>query len=279
MPAPSTRRSAARVSAISLLLLLAVATVAAAHDMFVKPERFHVAPNADVLVRLLNGTFSKSENAITRDRLLDVSVVTPTGRAALDTAAWTVDGDTSTIRVRTGGAGTYVIGVSTRPRVLELRAKEFNEYLETDGIPDVLAERHRSGEFGKPARERYAKHVKALLQVGDVPDDGYATALGYPAEIVPLENPYRLTTGATLRVRTLVDGQPMANQYVLYGGRTTTGARIEQRNTRSDADGVARIALGTRGTWYVKFINMRRLTDDPAADYESKWATVTFELR
>ena len=279
MPALSTRRSVARISSIALALLLAVATVAAAHDMFVKPERFRVAPNTDVLVRLLNGTFSKSENAITRDRLLDVSLVTPTGRVALDTAAWMADGDTSTIRVRTGGAGTYVIGVSTRPRVLELRAKEFNEYLETDGIPDVLAERHRSGEFGKPARERYAKHVKALLQVGDAPDDGHATALGYPAEIVPLENPFRLGTGATLRVRTLVDGQPMANQYVLFGGRTTTGARIAPRNTRSDADGIARIPLGTRGTWYVKFINMRRLTDDPAADYESKWATVTFEVR
>ena len=276
---PSRPVRARRAATLATLMLLGVAAVAAAHDMFVKPERFRVAENADVLVRLLNGTFSKSENSIARDRILDISVVSPAGRERLDTTAWTVEGDTSTIRVRTGAAGTYVIGVSTRPRAFELSAKDFNLYLREDGIPDVLEARRKGGEMEKPARERYGKHVKALLQVGATPGDGWATELGYPAEIVPMENPYALRAGATLRVRTLVDGTPVANQYVLYGGRTPTGGRIAQRSTRSGSDGVARIPLAGRGTWYVKFINMARLEGDAEADYESKWATVTFEVR
>jgi hypothetical protein len=73
-----------------------------------------------------------------------------------------------------------------------------------------------------------------------------------------------------------VDGRPAANQYVLFGGRTARGARIAQRNMRSDADGIASVTLGM---WYVKFINTARLDGDPAADYESKWATLTFEVR
>lgn len=274
---PATRGR--RAAGLALALLLAGAMAAAAHDMFVKPETFHAAENGEVLVRLLNGTFSKSENSIARDRLLDVSVVSPAGRARLDTAQWGVAGDTSTFRVRTGAAGTYVIGVSTRPRVLELAAKDFNTYLEADGIPDVLEARRKGGELQRPARERYSKHVKALLQVGAAPGDQFGTALGYPAEIIPLENPYTLKPGAALRVRTLVDGQPAANQYVLFGGRTPSGARIAQRNTRSDANGVATIPLSSRGTWYVKFIRMVKLQGDAEADYESKWATVTFELR
>jgi uncharacterized GH25 family protein len=181
--------------------------------------------------------------------------------------------------VRTGAAGTYVIGVSTRARIIELAAKDFNQYLAEDGIPDALAARRRGGEMAKPARERYAKHVKALLQVGDAPGDGYTTELGYPAELVPMENPYALRSGATLRVRTLVDGKPTANQFVVYGGRTPAGGRIPQRSVRSNADGVARIPLARSGTWYVKFINMTRLEGDSEADYESKWATLTFEMR
>lgn len=276
--APS--RSAPRtVVVLTTILLLGSAAGAMAHDMFIKPERFRVPANADVLVRLLNGTFSRSENAIARNRLLDVSIVSPAGRVRLDTAAWGVAGDTSRFRIRTERAGIYVLGVSTRPNVIPLEAKDFNEYLRSDGIPDVLAARRKAGELATPARERYHKHVKAILLAGGTPGAGFDTELGYPAELVPVENPYVLRVGQSVRVRTLVDGKPAPNQFVLYGGRTLAGGRIEQRSTRSDANGVATIPLRRAGTWYVKFINMTRLRGDAEADYESKWATLTFDLR
>jgi len=272
-------RRARRTFALAAVMLLGVAAIASAHDMFVKPARFFVEENTEVLVRLLNGTFSKSENSIARGRLRDVSVVSPDGRARIDTAAWGAAGDTSTFRTRTGGPGTYVLGVSTTPNVIALEAKDFNLYLREDGIPDALEARRRGGELDRPARERYAKHVKALLQVGRSPSDHYATELGYPAELVPMENPYALGAGGVLRVRTLVDGKPAGNQYVLYGGRTPAGGRVAQRSVRSDADGVARVQVGAAGTWYVKFIHMARLAGDSTADYESKWATLTFQRR
>jgi hypothetical protein len=247
--------------------------------MFVKPDRFHVAENADLLVRVLNGTFSKSENSIARARVADVSVVSPSGRAPVDTVDWGVAGDTSTFRVRTGAAGTYVVGASTRSTIIELSGKDFNLYLKEDGIPDVLEARRAAGELAAGARERYSKHVKALVQVGEARSDHFGSALGYPAEIVPLDNPYALDRGGLLRVRTLVDGKPVANQYVVYGGRSPSGARIAQRSVRSDADGVASVPVRGAGTWYVKFIHMARLENDAAADYESKWATLTFQRR
>jgi len=260
-------------------LLLASVAVASAHDMFVKPARFFATENTDVLVRILNGTFSKSENSIARTRVADVSVVAAGARTRLDTAAWNVAGDTSTFNIRTGAAGTYVLGASTRTNIIPLTAAEFNLYLKDDGIPDVLAARGHSGELERPAKERYSKHVKAFLQVGAARTDDYSAALGYPAELIPVSNPYSLRVGQTLRVRTLVDGAPTANQFVLYGGRTLDEGRIEQRSVRSDSTGVASIPIRARGTWYVKFINMTRLTGDTAADYESKWATITFQLR
>ena len=271
-------RRAPHVAIATLVLLLVVAAVAGAHDMFVKPSRFFVEENAEVLVRVLNGTFSKSENSIARARVSDISVVSPAGHQRLDTASWSAGGDTSTFRVTTTAAGTYVLGASTKPNVIALEAKDFNLYLREDGIPDVLETRRQAGELERPARERYSKHVKALIQVGSARTDHFSKELGYPAELVPLDNPYALETDRALRVRTLVDGSPAANQFVLYGGRSPNGSRIEQRSVRSDSTGVARIPLRSRGTWYVKFINMARAQGD-TVDYESKWATLTFQVR
>jgi uncharacterized GH25 family protein len=271
-------RRARRVAAITVGLLLATAALAAAHDMFLKPTRYFAPENAEVRIRLLNGTFTKSENSIARNRLADVSVVSPTRRSAIDTTEWGVKGDTSTFHIHTRGAGTYVVGVSTRPNVIPIEADDFNLYLETDGIPDVLAARKRDGELKKDVKERYSKHIKTLIQVGDERSNHYSTVMGYPAEIVPLENPYALSSGATLRVRTLVDGKPAANQLVEFGGLTANEAGIQQKSTRSNAEGVATVSLSQAGTWYVKFISMAKVTKD-SVDYESKWATITFQVK
>jgi uncharacterized GH25 family protein len=273
-----------RALVIGITLLFISVGIASAHDLFLKPVRYFVEENADVLVRVLNGTFSKSENSIARTRLRDVSIVSPTGRATLDTSAWSADagggggGDTSSFYVRTTGSGTYVIGVSTKPNVIALKAKDFNAYLREDGIPDALDARRRDKELNRDVRECYSKHVKALVQVGRTRSDQFSTELGYPAELIPLDNPYTLSPGSVLRVRTVIDGNPTANQFVLFGGRRPDGARIAQRSTRSDAEGVARVPLRVRGTWYVKFINMSRVSGD-TVDYESKWATLTFMVR
>jgi uncharacterized GH25 family protein len=270
-----TRRTL--VLAATLLLL---ASVALAHDLFLKLDSYFLEPHARVRVPVLNGTFAKSENFITVDRIADISLVSPAGRTRPTRATvWTRGRDsTSLLTLVLGDAGTYVVGASTRPRALELKAEEFNAYLEEDGIPDVLAARRANNELEKGARERYSKHIKAVFQVGQTRSAGFSTVLGYAAEIVPLDNPYALAPGAPLRVRCLVDGLPVANQTVLWGGEGRGGQVLTERNTRTDAEGVAQVMPDAAGRWYVKFVHMVRV-DQPAVDYESKWATLTFETR
>ena len=269
---------ASRVAALTAALLLVVVGIAAAHDLFLKPQQYFVAANASVLVRVLNGTFVLSANSIARPRVADVSVVSPKGRARLDTSAWSAAGDTSWFRVQTGDAGTYVLGASTHSSVIALSGAEFNDYLRTDGVPDVLAARRRDRQLEKSARERYHKHVKAVIQVGETRTDQYAVQLGYPAEIIPLANPYTLDRGDVLPIRAMVNGAPAPNQFILFGGRTTSGGRIPQRSARSDSNGIARIPVTLNGTWYVKFIHMTRLERD-TVDYESRWASLVFQVK
>ncbi len=70
------------------------------------------------IVVVLNGTFTSTEAPLVADRICDISVVSPDGIANLDTNAWSVRGDSSFLALRTGDAGTYVVGVSTRRRNL-----------------------------------------------------------------------------------------------------------------------------------------------------------------
>jgi hypothetical protein len=265
---------------IASLLLLITAGTLAAHDLFLRAENYFLPPNGTARLQVLNGTFSKSENAVTKDRLRDLSIVNPSGATTpLDTAGWAQTGDTSVVTVRLGESGTYLIGASLRPREIALAAKDFNSYLASDGLPDILAARRKDGELDRPARERYSKHVKALLQVGSARTVGYAAELGYPAELVALDNPYALNPGGTIRVRAVVEGSPVANQVLIAGGRTSSGGRIAQRSVRTDKEGVGRIGISSRGIWYVKFIHMEKAAADTTIDYESKWATLTFAVR
>jgi hypothetical protein len=253
------------------------ATMLLAHDLFLKLDTYFVPPGTAVRVAVLNGTFASSEAAVRPERLKDLTVIGPVERRPLPRDAWQPIGDTTWLTVRTGAAGTYVIGASLTPREIALSAEDFNSYLQEDGLPDVLDARTQRGELTRPVRERYQKHVKAILQVGDTRTDAYRVILGYPAEIVPLANPYALQTVDSLSFRCLVDGKPVARQLVIVGGEQDGRAMPEVR-ARSDANGVVRFALATPGKWYVKFIHMEPVAQD-SVNYESKWATLTFEVR
>lgn len=261
-----------------ILLALGLPVTLWAHDLFLKLADFRVAPHQVVQLTALNGTFTTSENSITRSRIADLSLVSPTGRERLDTSAVTKAGVRTAVRIETGTSGTYVAGMSIRPSEISLDAKAFNAYLAEEGLGNVVAARRQSGELTKPARERYAKHVKAVFQAGPELTDGWKTVLGYPAEIVPLANPYQLARGDTLRLRLLVNGNPAGSEIeAIAGGRTPAGARIPVQHLRPGNDGAIAVALTQPGTWYVKFISMTRVSQQDV-NYLSQWATLTFAL-
>ena len=259
-------------------LLLGATAALAAHDLFLKLTDYFVRPESAVTVTALNGTFTTSENAIARARVADLSLAGPAGRQRVDTARLGAAGSRTVIRARTGPAGTYVLGLSLRPSEITLKGTQFNDYLKEEGLLPTLAARRAAGELDRTATERYAKHVKVLFQAGTAQSESYHTVFGYPVEIVPLRNPYELKAGDTLALRLLKDGAPAAGIAALAGGRTAAGAAIRDAALQADQDGVVRVVLRARGTWYVKFISMTRVSE-PKLDYISQWATLTFAVR
>lgn len=271
----------ATAAAISVTGVLA-GMPAPAHEMFLRAKEYVVAPNSAQVVRLMNGTFDESENSISRDRMADVSIAANGRVTTPPEEAWYDDSNSSYLRYRTGEAGTYVIGVSTQPSVIELSAEEFTEYLRHDGILDTLETFEKHSELTE-VRERYSKHVRAIVQVGDEQSADYSKPLGYPAEILLDQNPYGLTMGDELSFRVLFDGEPVDNQIVRvsYGGfqgRDASDDHTNAYNLRTDEDGRARFRLTDKAIWYIALIHMEKV-DEAEVDYESNWATVTFEVK
>lgn len=195
--------------------LLLATILLCSHDLYLKMETYFLQPNQEATISLYNGTFENSENIITRDRMVDASVVAQGERGAINPDQWQDQDSTITqLTFTTGAAGTYVAGVSTKARNIELAADDFNSYLEHDGVLDMLESRTNNGLLDQDAVESYQKHVKAIYQVGDVKTNDWSTVLGYPIELVPQANPYEKYTGDQLEVQLLLDGKPLANQLV-----------------------------------------------------------------
>jgi uncharacterized GH25 family protein len=194
------------------------------HIMYLKLDSYFLKPDTPATIQLFNGTFDKSENVIDRDRMLDASLLGNGQRIKVDDSQWTEKDSITLLNFTTGAAGTWVAGISTAPRSIEMDAEAFNTYLEHEGILDMLDSRRENDELDGPAVEKYSKHVKAIFQVGDKRSNDWEKTLGYPIEFVPLENPYDLNTGDSIRVKLLFKGKPLANQLVYADFETPADA-------------------------------------------------------
>ena len=263
------------------------------HDMFLKMGTYFLQPNTPSTIKLFNGTFDKSENIIARSRMNDVSLVGDDTRIKMDTSQWTEMDNITILNFKTGEAGTWVAGVSTNPNDIELTAQEFNEYLEHDGVLDILEWRKQNNALDKNAIEKYSKHVKAIFQVGDKKTDDWQTVLGYPIEFVPMTNPYIAHAGDELKVKLLWKGQPLSNQLVYVGSDAEghshdhdEGHEYDEAEEthhhdatqlRTDANGIVTMNLANEGQWYLRTIHMEHV-QEVGLTHESNWATLTFEV-
>lgn len=263
---------------VSTLIISLLAFTIKAHDLFLKLDSYMLTPNQKVTVSLMNGTFLESEGVVRRDRMQDVTLISPAGVTHPAAESFRDDDKTTQLDLQTGEAGTYVVAISTKTREIELKAADFNDYLKHDGIPDILAQRKKDKELEKDIKERYSKHVRAIFQVGNSFTEDYKKPLGYAVEIIPQQNPYKLKAGQMIDVLCTLDGKPLVNQYVLAASESNGKVSLEA-SYRTDKNGIAKVQLSSKGMWYVKFINMTPVKNAGDINYESKWATLTFEIK
>lgn len=271
-------RRRARTRALTVIvtagLALTLGGSLVAHDFWLVPE-FFVAPEGWRIHIYANTgeRFPESMAALAPERVARAHLVGADEEIALDRMHTT--GSSLALEVAPPSSGQWYVGLEVRPRRIDLTAEQFNEYLAHDGLPDVLELRRRRGELDEPGRERYSRGAKALIHVGEGGPAVWDRRLGHTIELVPLNDPERLAPGDTLRVRLLFRGDPVPDAIVSAGHEGQEG---HVTDSRTDAEGIAGVAISNPGRWYVRTIHMIERPEEPEFDWESYWATLTFEV-
>jgi uncharacterized GH25 family protein len=255
---------------VSVALLGLFSTVGA-HDLWLVPQINHIPTGETVKIWAHTGMkFGASLSAVKPERVDEAWVLDGSGKRGLPDAG--IEGKSLVFETSFSGAGVALAAVALKPSPIELKADEFNEYLEHDGLPQILELREKNGELEKDARERYAKFAKAILRVGDGGSRELATKpAGLRIEILPLADPTRHS--GELPVQVLFEDKPLPGVFVYP---LAEGESKYEQGYETDGDGRTTVPMEAAGLWSLHCIYMRPHADQNEADWESFFATVTF---
>ncbi len=259
----------------SICTLLLAGVPGLAHDLYLMPEKFVTSPASQLRLVFQNGDeFPVGVSAVKPERLRNTKLVSRSGSVSFESII--EEAKRTTALVRVPAAGLAILTAETLPSLITLDPKKFRSYLEHENLTNALGWRDSHGETGKPGRERYSKYVKSLIQIGKS-DTYYRERTGLTIEIIPEVDPYSLKPGAILPVQIIFRGVPAADVAVESAWLENGKAKMEVVG-RTDANGRARITVKAAGPHRLHAIVMERCAAPEAADWESFWASLTFEI-
>ena len=255
-------------------VLAAASARASAHDFWVRPSAFRATAEDRLTIDLRVGERFRGE-PVARDPAKFERFVA-IGADGKEEPIVGQDGQAPAGILRPRGAGPCWIVYRSTPKSIELRAEEFEAYLAEEGLERVSKLRAERGDAGKPGRERYSRCAKALVRVGAAESRGFDRIAGLPLELVPETDPSDLAPGAKLPVIVLYQGRPLEG--VLVGAMAEVAPEKETR-LRTDASGRVEFVVDEAGPWLVHAVHMVPAEAGSGADWESSWASLTFEPR
>lgn len=265
----TSRRATAIVAAGAILL---GTSRLGAHDFWIEPSSFRPAPGASVDLRLRVGEHFVGDALPRNPALLAQFIaagpggVRPVpGRDGMDPAGV----------IRIEQPGMLVVGYRSGRSSVEQKPEAFDAYLALEGLERIAAVRATQPASQGVVRELFSRCAKSLLRAGTGAASGFDRVLGFTLEVVPEKNPYTMSPGAGLPVRVLYEGRPLAGVLVVALNRDdpTTAVR-----GRSGPDGRLSLRLSRAGAWLIKTVHMIPATAGSGAQWESLWASLTFEL-
>jgi len=268
-----------RVGFLLFRPLLAIAAIALsssllfAHDMWIEPTTFSPEPGQMVGVRLRVGQDLFGDPVLRDTTLVNQFVVEDAtgrkpvvGRHGADPAGF--------LRVAT--PGVLVIGYRSNPSAIELAANKFNQYLKEEGLDAVAALRAQRNETSAKVRELFSRCAKSLLFSGSPNEAQGDRPLGLTLELVAERNPYALRADEDLSILLTYENRPLANALVVAMNRRNPSEKL---TARTDNAGRVRFRLHPGGMWLIKTVHTVPAAAGSNAEWESFWASLTFELQ
>lgn len=253
---------------LPFLALLLAPGPAAAHEFWIAPEAYQVAPGEAIVADLRNGEFfsgralSYLPSRFERFEIVQDGVAVPVEGTV---------GDRPALSQPAPGEGLAVVVHETGDRSVAYdEMEEFAAFAEHKGFPWVV-EAHRERGLGLPVRERYRRHAKSLVAVGE---GGADAAVGLRAEFVALGDPH--DGGEALPVELRFDGAPAGGAQVEVFVRRAEGVEVSTLET----DGAGRVTVPLEGGTEVMLdaVFVEALDPEEGAHWMTHWANLTFAV-
>ena len=260
----------------ALLLSIALTCAAAAHDLYLIPGAFTPHRGETITIGFHVGdSFPNSEVGGRLDKLRDPLLWWKTGKAGIGNLR--VESTRDAGDVVAPGAGDLIASVWTVPTLIELDPAKFTKYLTHEGLAEAVAWRESHGEAARPGKERFSKYAKLLMRSGEA-DGFFRGPVGHVIEIFAERNPAELKPGSELPIQVMFRGKPAADLQIetAWAGPGKVAMRIAGR---TGPDGRLMVPLPAAGMWRIHTIKMERCAEPAVADWESFWASLTFQLR
>jgi uncharacterized GH25 family protein len=125
--------------------------------------------------------------------------------------------------------------------------------------------------------ERYGRCAKSIVQVGPPgagSQDQVSKPVGLPLEIVPESNPYSVPRSATLPVRVIYAGRPLAGALVKLTNLNNDASPFQVHLT--DHDGRAIFTMPNSGRWLLNVIWTKASPRSDETDFETVFSSLSF---
>ncbi|MEO7411170.1 MAG: DUF4198 domain-containing protein [Sphingomicrobium sp.] len=262
-----------RHAALSLAMFAAPGI---AHDFWLQPFRYQVAPGAPFAATFQVGHAAARQRWGNDIRRIEVFAEFRNGRRS-DRRAALRNGGPADVVMTFPDAGLRVLAMQTSYSFSNLPAIRFNDYAREEGLAAVLAHRQRTGKGNAAGLERYSRRAKTLVQVGkpSSTDSTWATRpVGLKLEIVPRRNPYALGASRLLPVDVLYNGRPLANAKVKL-----TSLEADEKPfaiALTDRAGRASFRIPQTGNWLLNVVWAEPVRGIKNADFDTTFSSLTF---
>lgn len=238
---------------LACVAAMGLSGAAVAHDLWLQPRQFTLAPGQAIPVDILIGHGAARENWGDRiDRIILLKSVAPSGKS-LDLLPAARADKSLTLSLKERGA--HVIGMQSTTLVNSLSATRFNEYAKEEGLSAITQHRLATSSANKPGRELYSRRAKVIVQIG-APDaqsnQAAVKPLGLSLEITPERDPYSLARGEKLPLLVNFRGQPLAGALVKLTNLDADARPVAMM--RTNAQGRVAFSVPTKGKWLLTVI-------------------------
>ncbi|MEX0340368.1 MAG: DUF4198 domain-containing protein [Arenibacterium sp.] len=258
---------------LTLVLVLCSSPSAFAHEFWIEPEDYRLAPGDNVVAHLRNGEFFKGSSLAYFERRTARFEAVQGGTTFPITPRM---GDVPAVDMVATEPGLLVLVHETEGATLKYTEWEkFQKFADHKDFPDIEM-RHTARDIARTGfTEEYRRFAKSLLAIG--PGDGRDLVTAMETEFVALANPYTDTLDGGLPVQLLYQGAPRADAQIEVFEKSPAGG-VEITLMRSDQDGRAMIPVKPGHSYLIDAVVLREINDDPNAVWETLWAALTFAV-